>query len=571
MPVLKYIKKRKKEIFMKLKKLLAGITAAAMAVSMASFSAFAADGEITWSGTGAARTVSYTGEAKAFKGNSRSVFIDVNELLEKDKEKKDVVSVNCEITDVKGEFTATVANVSSILTGELEDVPDSKDRVQLSNTNTTGSIDSPLFDLSNYIRLSIDESGSGNFSATFTVSFEYDPGDTTDMSKVPDEVNVDFISSPTAFKYDEVGWFDRFITVPIEIPGVILFTTTLENLKAKDVKINLNNISFGYVTVNGEKVDIGPEDLKIEIIVHCTGTTLTRTFDFADGSSINTSLTQLTRFESEEYPGSTFEDCEYVVVFDDKVLDDLNISPTDTVMFYPTSTAVSTPSVVPAPAPSHGIGMPPVIINQKDDTTTAAADTEKTEENTSVELKDSTKLSKDLIDSVSDKDSVEFKLDNGASWEIAGSDLKDAAGMDLGIVLNTNNADKSQIESVSKDSDTLQFSLNHEGNFGFKAKINIPVDNKYDGLYANLYWVNGDKPEYIGSSKVANEIASFEMTHASGYIIFFNRVSFGEDISSGAGVHAEESGTASAVPAVICVSFAALAAVSAVIIKKRAK
>ncbi len=213
----------------------------------------------------------------------------------------------------------------------------------------------------------------------------------------------------------------------------------------------------------------------------------------------------------------------------------------------------------------QGVGMPPVVIDQKSAPAASAGETAAASGSTSVTLGDSTVVSKDVIDSVSGKD-AEFKLANGASWEIAAADAAKAEGMDLGITLNTTAATADQIKEVAKDNDTFQFSLAYSGDFGFSAVVNIPVDAKYNGKYANLYWLNGGKLEFIGSSKVEGGIADFTMKHASDYVIVFDDEAYGEDVSSGAGIY-EESET-SAAPVAVVVTFAALA-VSAVILKKR--
>ena len=212
----------------------------------------------------------------------------------------------------------------------------------------------------------------------------------------------------------------------------------------------------------------------------------------------------------------------------------------------------------------QGIGMPPVVINQKS-APAASTGAAAASGSASVTLSNSTVVSKDAIDSVAGKD-AEFKLSNGASWEIAAADVAKAEGMDLGITLNTTAATADQLKEVAKDNDTFQFSLTFSGDFGFSAVINIPVDAKNNGKYANLYWFNNGKFEFIGSSKVEGGIADFTMKHASDYVIVFDDEAYGEDVSSGAGVYEAESETSA--PAAVVVTFAALA-VSAVILKKR--
>ena len=224
------------------------------------------------------------------------------------------------------------------------------------------------------------------------------------------------------------------------------------------------------------------------------------------------------------------------------------------------------PAVPSAPAASpHSVGMPAVVIGNNS-ADTAAAGTSESEKKT-VSLKESTSVSKDTLADIAGKDvDVEFELSNGVTWEVNGLDVKDAQKVDLGVTLKTKKASAKQLETIAKDKDTFQFSIRHNGDFGFKAVVNIPINKKYNGQFANLYWFHDGKFDFVGSSKVEDGIADFTMTHASDYVIVFDEEAYGEDVSSGAGVY-EESET-SAAPAAIVVTFAALA-VSAVILKKK--
>ena len=246
----------------------------------------------------------------------------------------------------------------------------------------------------------------------------------------------------------------------------------------------------------------------------------------------------------------------------------------------PEGPADPTPSEPSAPsAPLHKpIEVPAATVgsNSSSAADSEAASTEASEtakgNGTSVSLKKSTKVSKAVIERVSGKDSVEFELSNGASWVIDGKDVADVEGMDLGITLNTKTADSKQLKTVADGKNTFQFSLNHNGDFGFKAVVNIPVNKKYNGQYANLYWFHDGKFDFIGSSKVEGGIADFTMTHASDYVIVFDKEAYGEDVSSTAGISADETtrtaSASAAAPITAAVVIAALAA-SAVIFEKK--
>lgn len=188
----------------------------------------------------------------------------------------------------------------------------------------------------------------------------------------------------------------------------------------------------------------------------------------------------------------------------------------------------------------------------------------------------STTVSKDIISAAAGKDvEVKFELDNGVSWSINGQDITDAADIDLGITLNTKTVPEEQAQTVAAGNDTFQFSLDHDGEFGFKAVLNIPVEEKYNGKYAYLYWFHDNKFDYMGSSEVKDGSTALVMDHASDYIMVFGEA---EDynVNVAAGMTALEREIASAntkttvpaIPAGIAVVTAALG-VSALILKKK--
>lgn len=191
-------------------------------------------------------------------------------------------------------------------------------------------------------------------------------------------------------------------------------------------------------------------------------------------------------------------------------------------------------------------------------------------DNVKIDLKKGvTKLDKVVFDAFAGKDvTVHVSLPGGAYWEINGEDVTDAKDVDLGVYLNTGDIPEEKIDEIAGDNDSMQFSLSHNGDFGFTGVLNIPVSSKYNGQYANLYYYNRSRElEFVGSSQVSGGKVGFAFSHASDYIIVFDTFPYGDDVSSAAA--ASETGTAQAAPYVGILMLTVLVGASALIIRKR--
>ncbi|MDE5598645.1 MAG: hypothetical protein K2J04_12565, partial [Lachnospiraceae bacterium] len=74
----------------------------------------------------------------------------------------------------------------------------------------------------------------------------------------------------------------------------------------------------------------------------------------------------------------------------------------------------------------------------------------------------------------------------------------------------------------------LEFTLAHEGEFGFNPVLCIALDPAYSGRYANLFYYNPETEslEFICDTIIdINGVAEFEMEHASSYVIIVSDTS----------------------------------------------
>ncbi len=138
-----------------------------------------------------------------------------------------------------------------------------------------------------------------------------------------------------------------------------------------------------------------------------------------------------------------------------------------------------------------------------------------------VELGKYYELSVDIVKAIQNKDiTLRLTQGNGVIWEINGKDITNPIAASMKVDLNSTAISDDKLEIFKDYTSVLQFSLEHDGEFGFKALMKFPVDSTYNGQYANLFYFNSDGEfEFVSSSKVAVGYAEFEFTHASDYVV----------------------------------------------------
>ncbi|MCM1525389.1 MAG: leucine-rich repeat protein [Ruminococcus sp.] len=166
------------------------------------------------------------------------------------------------------------------------------------------------------------------------------------------------------------------------------------------------------------------------------------------------------------------------------------------------------------------------------DTINAAADGSVTE----ITLGGAGSVDKSVFEAMRGRDiTVVFKLNGGAYWTINGKDIAKAKTVDLGIRLNRKAVSANKVKELAGDKKTVQFTLKHNGDFGFTGILNVPFGKKYNGKLANLYYCNNGGFEFVNASQIEGGSAKFVFTHASDYVAVIDDFSYIDDVSSGAG------------------------------------
>ncbi len=111
------------------------------------------------------------------------------------------------------------------------------------------------------------------------------------------------------------------------------------------------------------------------------------------------------------------------------------------------------------------------------------------------------------------------------SWTVNGMnigniDLKD---INLAVDMNTNAIPSDVVKALSGSKPTQQISLRHNGNFGFKATLEMKAPKGEAGKYGNLYWYDSDKKLVFQDSALvkADGTIRLNFSHASDYVIVF--------------------------------------------------
>ena len=114
------------------------------------------------------------------------------------------------------------------------------------------------------------------------------------------------------------------------------------------------------------------------------------------------------------------------------------------------------------------------------------------------------------------------------AWSIMPTEITSAGNdIDLGIKENTNDIPRDVIAKVEVDDDSVakEFSINHEGDFGFTAHLTVALGAVEAGKTAKLYYYNkATGAMEVVDTAVVNSYgeATFALTHASSYAVTLN-------------------------------------------------
>ncbi|MCM1253872.1 MAG: hypothetical protein NC321_13710 [Clostridium sp.] len=125
---------------------------------------------------------------------------------------------------------------------------------------------------------------------------------------------------------------------------------------------------------------------------------------------------------------------------------------------------------------------------------------------------------------------VVLDMGNYATWniDIDAVDIDAMAATDMGITLGTKNIPTELIAAILNGNKYLEFTLAHDGEFGFSPVLCIALDPIHSGRYANLFYYNPETEllEFICDTIIdANGVATFDIEHASSYVIIVSDTS----------------------------------------------
>ena len=148
-----------------------------------------------------------------------------------------------------------------------------------------------------------------------------------------------------------------------------------------------------------------------------------------------------------------------------------------------------------------------------------------------INMNESTVLDASKLARVREDDKkLQLNMLNDVTWNIDLASIQDKENLnvDMEVSLGTADIPKEIITDVAPDEHYELLTLKHDGAFGFEAVLSVPVKAQYIGMVANLFYYNPETEalEFIDDSNVFSDgYASFEMQHASEYVIVFANAS----------------------------------------------
>ncbi len=176
-----------------------------------------------------------------------------------------------------------------------------------------------------------------------------------------------------------------------------------------------------------------------------------------------------------------------------------------------------------AKIPSFTPSTPPTV---SEETTDAIADAQPGETVTVDLSSGSTKLDKEVFETLAGKDvTLVVDLGDGVSWTVKGSDVPEDADftdIDLGVTMNSDGIPVEVVNAITGERSSVQITLAHDGAFGFTMTLTAPLGTENAGYWANLY--HFDEEANAMTFETAAPIGSdgsvsLALSHASQYAI----------------------------------------------------
>ena len=166
---------------------------------------------------------------------------------------------------------------------------------------------------------------------------------------------------------------------------------------------------------------------------------------------------------------------------------------------------------------------PPTV---SEETTDAIADAQPGETVTVDLSSGSTKLDKEVFETLAGKDvTLVVDLGDGVSWTVNGSDIPEDADftdIDMGVTMNSDGIPVNVVNAITGERDSVQLTLAHDGAFGFTMTLTTPLGKENAGYWANLYHYDEDAEalNFEAAAKIDEDgSVTIPFSHASQYAI----------------------------------------------------
>ena len=164
---------------------------------------------------------------------------------------------------------------------------------------------------------------------------------------------------------------------------------------------------------------------------------------------------------------------------------------------------------------------------------------ETTEKQTvAIQLNKNTDISQKIVEMAKEHGvDLEVSLPNNLKWTINAESLNDkmASTINMNAEIVEEVVDKKAIETVTSTEEYMELSLSHDGEFGFEATLTIPVEEKYVGQIANLFYFNEKTKELeFQMDAPVDEEGNIQLffNHASDYVIVFSQNSMADVVTN---------------------------------------
>ena len=143
-----------------------------------------------------------------------------------------------------------------------------------------------------------------------------------------------------------------------------------------------------------------------------------------------------------------------------------------------------------------------------------------------IDMGGETEVPGEIFEEVAGKDvDVEIDLGGGVSWTVNGQDVPEGVSLpdlDLGVSMDTKGIPVNVFNAVTGEYGSVQFTLAHDGAFGFTMTLSAPLGRENAGYWANLYYYNerGRELEFVTSARIGRDgSAALRLEHASQYAV----------------------------------------------------